>query len=156
MEKTEIIKNLCQLLLEDRKDDGIDLANANYPFSVNSASRRQYSKFEMCKCYLSDGFIDRYSGDKLIFPGLLMILSIEFPDIFKYHRNWKMSETHSIYWELFPTIDHLNPVARGGNDNEENWITTSMIRNSAKSNWTIKELGWDLLDKVEKPVNLTT
>lgn len=58
-----------------------------------------------------------------------------------------MSETHSIYWELFPTIDHLIPVARGGNDNEDNWITTSMIRNSAKSNWTIEEIGWNLLDK---------
>jgi len=147
MEKTEIIKNLCQLLLENRKDDCIDLANSNYPFSINSASKRQYSKYEMCKCFLDDGFIDRYSGDKLLFPGLLMILSIEFPDIFKYHRNWKMSETHSIYWELFPTIDHLIPVARGGNDNEDNWITTSMIRNSAKSNWTIEELGWNLRDK---------
>lgn len=147
MEKTEIIKKLCQLLLEDRKEDCIDLAHSKYPFVVHSASKRQYSKYEMCKCFLDDGFIDRYSGEKLLFPGLLMILSIAFPDIFKYHRNWKMSETHSIYWELFPTIDHLIPVARGGKDDEDNWITTSMIRNSAKSNWTIEELDWNLHDK---------
>jgi hypothetical protein len=147
MEKTEIINKLCILLLEDRKGDCIDLANSNYPFTINSTSKRKYSKHEMCKCFLNDGFIDRYSGKKLLFPGLLMILSLELPDIFKYHRNWKMSETHSIYWELFPTIDHLIPVARGGEDNEDNWITTSMIRNSAKSNWTIEELGWNLHDK---------
>ncbi len=54
----------------------------------------------MCKVFLRDGFIDRYSGDKLLFPGLIKILTIEFPDIFKYHRNWKMSDTHMIYWEL--------------------------------------------------------
>jgi hypothetical protein len=147
MEKTEIINKLCILLLEDRKGDCIDLANSNYPFTINSTSKRKYSKHEMCKCFLNDGFIDRYSGKKLLFPGLLMILSLELPDIFKYHRNWKMSETHSIYWELFPTIDYLIPVARGGEDNEDNWITTSMIRNSAKSNWTIEELGWNLHDK---------
>ncbi|TDN97821.1 hypothetical protein DET65_4440 [Sunxiuqinia elliptica] len=101
----------------------------------------------MCKVFLRDGFIDRYSGEKLLFPGLIKIMTIEFPHIFKYHRNWKMSETHMIYWELFPTIDHLLPVARSGKDTEENWITTSMIRNSAKSNWAIEEIGWKLYDK---------
>ena len=101
----------------------------------------------MCRVFLKDGFIDRYSGDKLLFPGLIKLLTIEFPEIFKYHKNWKMSETHLVYWELFPTIDHLIPVARGGQDNESNWITTSMVRNSAKSNWTIEELGWTLHHK---------
>ncbi|HNQ68507.1 MAG TPA: hypothetical protein PKN32_09015, partial [Bacteroidales bacterium] len=42
---------------------------------------------------------------------------------------------------------HLIPIARGGQDNESNWITTSMLRNSAKSNWTIDEIGWELFNK---------
>lgn len=98
----------------------------------------------MCKVYMRDGFIDRYSGGKLLFPGLIRILTLEFPSIFKYHKNWKMSETHMIYWDLFPTIDHLIPIARGGEDNDRNWITTSMILNSAKANWTLDEIGWSL------------
>ena len=147
MDKALIIKNLCELLLEDKRNDCIDLATLNYPFLLNTSSKRQYSKYAMCKCFLNDGFVDRYSGTKLLFPGIIMLLSIEFPDIFKYHKNWKMSETHIVYWELFPTIDHLIPVARGGQDDQNNWITTSMIRNSAKSNWTIDELGWTLHDK---------
>jgi len=57
-----------------------------------------------------------------------------------------MTETHTVYWELFPTIDHLIPIARGGQDLESNWVTTSMIRNSAKSNWTLEELNWKLHD----------
>lgn len=103
----------------------------------------------MCKVFLRDGFIDRYSGEKLLFPGLIKLLTIEFPDIFKYHGNWKMSETHLVYWELFPTIDHLIPIARGGEDNEDNWVITSMICNSAKANWTIEELGWKLHEREE-------
>ncbi len=32
-----------------------------------------------------------------------------------------------------------------GKDDESNWVTTSMLRNSAKANWTLDELGWVLL-----------
>ena len=147
MDKAVLIKNICGFLLDDRRQDCIDFANENYPFVESLPQKRQYSKYQMCKVFLRDGFIDRYSGDKLLFPGLLKILTIEFPDIFKYHRNWKMSDTHMIYWDLCPTVDHLIPVARGGQDNDCNWITTSMIRNSAKSNWTLEEIGWKLHDK---------
>jgi len=147
MDRALIIQKICGLLLDDKKQDCIDFANENYPFINNLSQKRQYSKYQMCKVFLRDGFIDRYSGDKLLFPGLIKILTIEFSDIFKYHRNWKMSDTHMIYWDLFPTVDHLIPIARGGIDNESNWITTSMIRNSAKSNWTIEEIGWTLYDK---------
>ena len=147
MDKALIIKNLCELLLEDKKQDCIDFATTNYPFANNSITKRTYSRYQMCRVFLRDGFIDRYSGGKLLFPGIIMLLTIEFPEIFKYQKNWKMSDTHMVYWELFPTIDHLVPVARGGQDDESNWITTSMVHNSAKSNWTIDELGWKLYDK---------
>ncbi|SDL35949.1 hypothetical protein SAMN04488034_103308 [Salinimicrobium catena] len=144
MDKALLIKNLCGLLLDDRRQDCVDMAMENFPFVDSSPQKRQYSRYQMCKVFLRDGFIDRYSGKRLLFPGLIKLLTNEFPDIFKYHRNWKMSATHMIYWDLFPTSDHLIPIARGGQDSYDNWITTSMIRNSAKSNWTIEEIGWDL------------
>lgn len=147
MDKALLIKNICGLLLDDRRQDCIDMALENFPFVDSSPHRRKYTRYHMCKVFLRDGFIDRYSGKKLLFPGLIKLLTNEFPYIFKYHRNWKMSDTHMIYWDLFPTIDHLIPVARGGQDSYDNLITTSMIRNSAKSNWTIEEIGWNLHPK---------
>ena len=147
MDNALLIQNICRLLSVDKKQECIELAKDNYPFLDTEIHRRQYTKYQMCKVFLRDGFIDRYSGDKLIFPGLIKILTIEFPDIFKYQKNWKMAETHMIYWQLYPTIDHLVPIAKGGYDSESNWITTSMIRNSAKANWTIEELGWKLYEK---------
>jgi hypothetical protein len=146
MDRALLIKNICGLLLDDKRQDCIDFANENYPFENNLSQKRKYSKYQMCKVFLRDGFIDRYSGKKLLFPGLIKIMTIEFPDIFKYQKNWKMSETHMIYWDLCPTIDHLVPVARGGQDLEQNWMTTSMVHNSAKSNWTLEEIGWELHD----------
>lgn len=49
-----------------------------------------------------------------------------------------------VYGKLLPTIDHFAPVARSGTDTPDSWVTTSMLRNSAKSNWTLEELGWAL------------
>jgi hypothetical protein len=43
---------------------------------------------------------------------------------------------------LFPTVDHEVPVSRGGRDEFDNWVTTSMLRNAAKANFTLDELGW--------------
>ena len=86
--------------------------------------------------FLRDGFIDRYSGQKLLNPGILKIISHHFPEDFPYHPHWKMTETHIAYWELTPTLDHIYPIAQGGQDNEKNWVTTSMKNNSIKSNYT--------------------
>jgi hypothetical protein len=113
MNRALLIKDICELLLDNKRQDCIDLANESYPFVHLSLQKRQYSRYQMCKVFLRDGFLDRYTGDKLLFPGLIKILTIEFPNIFRYHRNWKMSDTHMIYWELFPTVDHLIPIARG-------------------------------------------
>ena len=77
-------------------------------------------------------------------PDREALLSDLYPSLFPFQKNWKMSETHPAYWELMPTLDHVVPVARGGTDSEENWITTSMLRNSAKTNWTVEEFGWYL------------
>lgn len=71
-------------------------------------------------------------------------LSLILPDEFPAHPNWLMSQSHVAFWELFPTIDHLVPVARGGVDAEPNWVSTSMLHNSAKAHWTLDELGWTL------------
>jgi len=58
-----------------------------------------------------------------------------------------MSDCHIAYWELIPTYDHIIPICRGGNDIEENIVTTSMLMNSRKSNFLISEIGFNLYDK---------
>ena len=93
-----------------------------------------------------DGFLCRYSGEQLVFPGVLRLLGILLPEEFPYHRNWKLDSCHIAFWELYPTHDHVQPVARGGSDEEsENIVTTSMRRNQIKAQWTLGEIGWELL-----------
>jgi hypothetical protein len=66
------------------------------------------------------------------------------PDAFPYHSNWKTDKCHFAFWELYPTIDHVEPVTRDGKDCDHNWVSTSMLLNAAKANFTLAELGWKL------------
>ena len=80
----------------------------------------------------------------MIFPPVLNLISELLPRVFPTHSNWKMSETHMAYWELSAMIDHVVPIARGGKDDESNWVTSSPLSNSQKANWTIEEMNWEL------------
>ena len=143
-EKLNVIEEACGLLLNDARPLALDVIRQRYEFRSQFASRRHYTLGQKMKIFVRDGFIDRYSGQKLVVPGILRVLSLYFPDEFPYQTHWKMSETHMAYWELTPTVDHLSPVAMGGADDERNWVTTSMIHNAIKSNWTLDQLGWKL------------
>lgn len=143
--KSKFIQDVCEQLLAGDKNSASQIAQKNYSFVSAASAGRKHTVLESTCIFIRDGFIDRYSGDRLVFPGVLRLVSRLLPEEFPFHPNWKMSQCHMAYWELFPTIDHIVPVARGGTDDETNWATTSMLRNSAKSNWTIAELGWKLL-----------
>ncbi len=41
-------------------------------------------------------------------------------------------------------IDHILPIALGGTDTPENWVSTSMANNSVKSNFILEQIGWTL------------
>ena len=117
-----------------------------YPFQPMRKTKRSYSRRQMVDTFVRDGFIDRYSGERLVFPASLYLISVLLPEEFPYPPSGKMGECHVAFWELWPTIDHIIPVARGGADDPLNWVCTSMLRNSIKSNWTLEEIGWDLVN----------
>lgn len=144
VDAANVLARVCAALLRGERDVASGIARAEYPSTRLANAGRAYTELQSMRIFLRDRFTDRYSGARLIFPGTLRLLSKVMPEEFPAHPNWKMSESHIAYWELFPSIDHVVPVARGGADDESNWVTTSMLRNSAKSNWTLAELGWSL------------
>jgi len=141
---SDTLHRVCAQLLAGRTGEAKEIARSEYPFTRSEAHQRRYTELQSLGIFVRDGFVDRYSGKRLIFPGTLRLLTQLLPEEFPFHPNWKMGESHIVYWELFPTIDHVIPVARGGHDTESNWVTTSMLRNSAKSGWTLEELGWEV------------
>ena len=129
------------------KEQAKYLIQERYPFIPVAANKRKYSVKEMINQFFQDGFIDRYSGQRLINPGMLRVMSEELNDIFPYHPHWKTDACHIAYWEWQPTIDHIIPVSLGGIDDSSNWVTTSMMNNLAKGNFTLEQLGWTLKEK---------
>jgi hypothetical protein len=146
-DKSIVISNIAALLLEGNKTTAKAAIQQEYPHTQVEVEKRAYTMAQKMNQFISDGFIDRYSGQKLLNPGILKILSHYFPEEFPYHPHWKMTQTHIAYWELTPTLDHIYPIAKGGHDDEKNWVTTSMKNNAIKSNYTIDELRWILHPK---------
>ncbi|MCE5226999.1 MAG: HNH endonuclease [Porphyromonadaceae bacterium] len=142
--KSEIIAQAFKALKAGVLPEAKAIISENYPFKPLEKEGRTYREHQKTKIFLRDGFVDRYSGERLVFPPVLRIMSSAMPEEFPFQKNWKMSECHLAYWQLLPTVDHIIPVSRGGADEESNWVCTSQLRNSAKSNWLLEELGWQL------------
>lgn len=140
----DVIAEVCRELEQGVVEDAARSLRLHYPFAPEPVVERRYGPLESTRIFVRDGFLDRYTGERLIFPPVLRLISLTLPNEFPYHPNWKTDVTHPAYWEVGATIDHLVPVTRGGSDDESNWMTTSMARNSAKMNWTLEELGWRL------------
>jgi hypothetical protein len=146
-DRAAVIGRAVQTLRKGGLAAASNILLAEYPFLAVTPEGRRYTEVQSLHVFMRDGFTDRYSGQRLVFPGVLRLLSRLLPQEVPFHRNWKVAETHPAYWELFPTIDHVLPLSRGGADNDLNWVTTSMVRNAAKANWTLEDLGWTLTPK---------
>jgi hypothetical protein len=115
----EILTQVCSLLASGNARGAATTLQDGYPFQPIQAVERKYGAIQATQIFARDGFIDRYSGKRLIFPGTLRLISCCLPNEFPFHPNWKMTDTHPAYWELAPTVDHIVPIARGGADDED-------------------------------------
>ena len=147
MQKTEVIYDALASISRNDLAHGSDILNKEYPFKPFETATRNYTIRQKMAQFIADGFIDIYSGDRLVNPGALKVLSAFYPKEFPYQAHWKTTETHIAYWELIPTIDHIVPISLGGVDSKENWATTSMMHNSIKNNWTLDQLQWKIYPK---------
>lgn len=145
-----VVEEVCSAIGNEELDRARLTIQSKYPFSPQKSAGRKYTEIQKTKIFVRDGFIDRYSGEKLVFPPVLRLISMLMPKEFPFHKNWKMTECHTAYWQLLPTIDHVIPISRGGEDDETNWVCTSQLKNSVKANWLLSELGW----KIHKPGNI--
>lgn len=144
MNKSEILENIATLLLDRKSEEARSLIQHEYPHKHIVLEKRSYTLKEKMEQFLRDGFIDRYTGERLVNPGMLKVITNYFPEEFPYDSHWKMTKTHIAYWDLIPTLDHIFPIAQGGADHPSNWATTSMKNNSIKSNYSIEEIRWKL------------
>ena len=162
-EKHEIIMNACLALSDEGREVCLEVISRRYPFDpramprlvppdgaasgerkVEAADFWNEDRALMMKVFARDGFMNRYTGELLIFPAVLRLLSREFPSAFPYQASWKLGETHVAYYDLYACVDRLLPRSRGGTDAEANLVTTTMPYVLARSQSTVEERGWRL------------
>ena len=102
MEKIDAIELSATMLLQGKFAEANAVIDKEYPFHKIVAQGRNYTDREKMEQFIRDGFIDRYSGQKLVNPGILKVLSYYMPETFPYHAHWKMEECHNAYWEFVP------------------------------------------------------
>jgi hypothetical protein len=115
-----------------------------FEWTLAVTNRAGITKRQALQVFFRDKFIDRYSGSRLMCPGALLAIGRLMPQRFPIHPTWKAGHSHETFWELWPVVDHIQPVSRGGTNTEENYVTTSVLNNSAKGNALLSELGWTL------------
>ncbi len=138
----EVLARICHALSDRDKPRASDIARAEYPYEPLAFPRPSFSPAESLRIFIRDGFVDRYSGRRLVFPGTLRAVSHLLPDEFPSHPNRETGGPHIACWELYPTVDTVVPLARGGVDDDDNRVTTCMLKHTAKSQWTLDEMSW--------------
>ena len=141
-----LVLDVCRELEEGKTANARERAQSGWPFEPQERTRRNLSPTRLMDLWVRDGFVDRYTGQRLLYPGALRLLSVLMPEDFPYHSNWKLDECHMIHWELYPSHDHVHAAALGGSNDLDNLVTCSMRTNAKKGHWTLEELGWTMRD----------
>jgi hypothetical protein len=93
IDKSLVIAAVCQALGNGAIDGAKNLLKRDYPFAPQLTTRRQYGPLESTRVFIRDGFIDRYTGERLVFPPVLRVISVSLPADFPFHPNWKTNVT---------------------------------------------------------------
>jgi len=166
-EHSEIIMDVCLALSDGDRGRGRELILKEYPFDplarprkvevrdrptdgATPEAREETKTFwtedqaKKMRVFARDGFINRFTGELLVFPATLRLLSREFPKELPYQQSWRLGEVHLVYYDLFACVHQLIPFTRGGKEEESNLITTTMPYVLARSNSLVEEAGWRL------------
>ena len=73
---TETIARICDAISGGLPDDAAVIARTEIPFKPPERAKRKITDTQSVSVFLRDGFIDRYSGQRLVFPGTLRLLSL--------------------------------------------------------------------------------
>jgi hypothetical protein len=78
-DRSRTIASICDALLEGDHETASRIARRDYPFVPIDAAKRRFTEIQSTKLFVRDGFVDRYSGSRLVFPGTLRLLSKLLP-----------------------------------------------------------------------------
>jgi hypothetical protein len=110
-------------------------------------ARSQTTRPLRVSIWRGDSYCCRYCGVRTVPDCVLRCVGLRFAEAFPYHRNWRGGLTHPAIPAIASTVDHVVPGSRGGEWlARKNLVTTCPRCNAIKGDYTLEELGWQLLD----------
>ncbi len=169
-DKVDVLSRICAALLAGDEARARETAQREYPFcrsqgqsegnhpklstaqapaSGPTLKRKSLSFAQKLRVWQRDGFRDRYTGVRVVFPGALELLSVLLPKEFPYDNppHGDSRYTHQAMYELWPGIDHVICHVAGDPSvvhAESNLVTTAHVNNLAKGSARLEDLGWTL------------
>jgi hypothetical protein len=129
--------------------------------------RVSISKEQQIGIFIRDSWHCRYCLQPMFFAPTLKLLENLSPGHSYYHRNGLTGKMLPLFFRAWASVDHIKPVALGGDNTDTNLIAACWKCNLDKSNSEIREdqikaitdeiknLGWDglcsLYPKLSKP-----
>jgi hypothetical protein len=94
------------------------------------------------RLYAADHYTCRYCGRRTVLEATFVYLNAHFPDFVAYHGNWLTGCVHPLVPIISASLDHIQPIAQNGSNDEANLATTCADCNYTKRDSTLSELGW--------------
>ncbi|MBU1197034.1 HNH endonuclease [Candidatus Micrarchaeota archaeon] len=124
--------------------------------------RKNIPKSLQLKIWARDGWSCRYCGEAVFFAPTLKLLNELSPGHGYYHPNGKTGSMLPLFQMRWASVDHVTPFSKGGEDNEQNYVTACWGCNlkyrertheqgkpsPIEINMNAKKLGWDGLSSI--------
>ena len=105
----------------------------------------------IAKIYARDHYQCRYCGERVVLIAVMRLVSRLYPRQFPYHPNWKADSTHPAFVSRSATLDHVKPIAGGGDPvAPDNLVTACWNCNRRKGDLDLEEIGWSLAEPRDK------
>jgi hypothetical protein len=127
-------------------------------------TEREPSKVVTAQVFARDHYQCRYCGQRVILTAVMRLIARLYPDQFPYHPHWKTDATHPAFTTRSATLDHIQPIAGGGDPlAEDNLATACWTCNRRKGDLALNELhggalvethdtGWHGLSDLYRPL----
>jgi len=96
------------------------------------------------RVYARDQYTCRYCNRKTVLEVAFVYLNGHFPRLVPHHPYWRTGFVHPLVPLITTSLDHIHPLARGGDNSEDNLAATCAGCNYTKNVSPLTELGWSL------------
>jgi 5-methylcytosine-specific restriction endonuclease McrA len=143
----EAVESLVQARIGEDRDATADALVRLAAIPTPIVVRKSPSLRSQAQVFARDSYSCRYCGRRVVLTAVLRLLHRAHPGVIPYNTNWRPDATHPAFAALSATLDHVVPVALGGDSlDQSNLVCACWSCNLQKSALPLDSLGWKLMN----------